>query len=179
MPDDESVFRLFNLLMELSNDGGNLPQSVMGGTWCAIRDIMIISRRGVGELALEADVYGVLLAQLRAIGGPADYASISRGGAAAYGSMLLQAAAVTYKTAPDIRPVVSSGLFEESAAAVEAIAAAGVDGLQDTDHCALCALLGLLRNCSKLPDCEGRLRSLASPLVDRFSCPCRPSSSRW
>ena len=164
MPDDETARRLLTLLLELLGDGCDVPRSVVGGASCTIRDLMLHSRSGIGAVALEADVYGLLLAQLRTIGGPSDYMSISRG-ETGFGGALLQAAAVVYKSAPDITPIVSSGLFEESAAAVTAVAAGGADGLADTDHCALACALAVLRNCTQLPECEDRLRSLASPLA--------------
>jgi hypothetical protein len=66
---------------------------------------------------------------------------------------------------PDLEAIVASGLFDECASAVAAVAAAGVEGLQDTDHAALLDSLALLRNCRSQPGCEAKIRRLAPALV--------------
>ena len=66
---------------------------------------------------------------------------------------------------PDLEATVASGLFDECASAVAAVAAAGVEGLQDTNHIALLGSLCVLRNCRSKPSCEAKLRQLASALA--------------
>ena len=66
---------------------------------------------------------------------------------------------------PDLEAFVASGLFEECASAVTAFAAAGVEGLHDTNHAALAGSLTLLRNCRSQPGCEAKIRRLAPALA--------------
>ena len=66
---------------------------------------------------------------------------------------------------PDLEALVVSGLFDECISAVAAVAAAGVEGLHDTDHNALCCSLLLLRNCRGQPGCEVKIRQLAPALA--------------
>ena len=66
---------------------------------------------------------------------------------------------------PDLETIVASGLFEDCARAVAALAAAGTECLQDTDHSALYCALGVLKACWQQPGCEARIRSLAQALA--------------
>ena len=66
---------------------------------------------------------------------------------------------------PDLEAMVASGLFDECASAVAAVAAAGVEGLHDTNHVALLSSLGVLRNCRSQPGCEAKIRRLAPALA--------------
>jgi len=66
---------------------------------------------------------------------------------------------------PDLEAVVASGLFDECASAVAAVAAAGVEGLRDTNHIALLDSLIVLRNCCGQPSCEAKIRQLAPALA--------------
>ena len=66
---------------------------------------------------------------------------------------------------PDLEAIVASGLFDECASAVAAVAAAGVEGLHDTNHNALFAALTLLRICRSQPGCEATIRRLAPALA--------------
>jgi hypothetical protein len=66
---------------------------------------------------------------------------------------------------PDLEAIVASGLFDELASAVAAVAAAGVEALHDTDYAALFASLTLLRNCRSQPGCEVKIRQLAPALA--------------
>ena len=61
--------------------------------------------------------------------------------------------------------MVASGLFDECASAVAAVAAAGVEGLHDTNHAALVCSLTVLRNCRSQPGCEAKIRRLAPALA--------------
>ena len=66
---------------------------------------------------------------------------------------------------PDLEAVVASGLFDECASAVAAVAAAGEEGLHDTNHNALLCSLGALRICRSQPGCEAKIRRLAPALA--------------
>jgi hypothetical protein len=66
---------------------------------------------------------------------------------------------------PDLEATVASGLFDECISAVAAVAAAGVEGLHDTNHAALAGSLALLRNCRSQPGCEAKIRRLAPALA--------------
>jgi hypothetical protein len=66
---------------------------------------------------------------------------------------------------PDLEATVASGLFDECISAVAAVAAAGVEGLHDTNHAALAGSLTLLRNCRSQPGCEAKIRRLAPALA--------------
>ena len=65
---------------------------------------------------------------------------------------------------PDLEAVVASGLFDECASAVAAVAAAGEEGLHDTNRTALLWSLGALRICRSQPGCEAKIRRLAPAL---------------
>ena len=66
---------------------------------------------------------------------------------------------------PDLEAMVASGLFDECISAVAAVAAAGVDGLHDTNRMALYGALSQLRNCRGQPGCEAKIRRLAPALA--------------
>lgn len=66
---------------------------------------------------------------------------------------------------PDLEAIVASGLFEECACGVAAFAAAGADGLTDTNHMTIVFVLATLKNCNDQPQCEARIRSLAPALA--------------
>ena len=66
---------------------------------------------------------------------------------------------------PDLEAFVASGLFDECISAVAAIAAAGVEGLHDTNAWALCPSLIMLRVCRSCAGCEAKIRRLAPALA--------------
>jgi hypothetical protein len=66
---------------------------------------------------------------------------------------------------PDLAACVTSGLFDLCIKAITAVAAAGVDGLQDTHHSALYYALSLVRICRAQPECEGKIRGTANALA--------------
>ena len=63
-----------------------------------------------------------------------------------------------------LKAVVASEMFEECANGIAAVAAAGVEGLDDTNHRVLDWMLGILKNCRTQPGCEARIRQLAPAL---------------
>jgi hypothetical protein len=129
-----------------------------------------MGRPSVGPVALEHGVVELVVEQLKAIGSPADWVSISRGKAGrAY--KLLNTIGETCKHfsgevfRPDLAACVTSGLFDLCIAATTAVAAAGVDGLQDTHHSVVYYALSLVRICRAQPGCEGKIRGTADALA--------------
>ena len=66
---------------------------------------------------------------------------------------------------PDLAACIASGLFDLCIEAIKAVAAAGVDGLQDTHTCALYFTLSIVRNFNAQPGCEGKIRGAADALA--------------
>ena len=62
----------------------------------------------------------------------------------------------------DLEAIVSSGIFEECAAAMEALLAGGKEQLHDVSHFAAVVAVRLVLNCRR--SCEPRIRSLAPAL---------------
>jgi hypothetical protein len=119
---------------------------------------------------MELGIIDLAAEHLRAIGSPADMVSISRG-RAGRGHQALSAA---YKPTrafagqaerPDLAAFVASGLFDISVEAVEAFAAAGVEGLRDADHGVVITALGFLAKCGDEPGCEAKIRGAAGALA--------------
>ncbi len=95
--------------------------------------------------------------------------SVSRGGAGKAHALVannqLNKAFAGQPQRPDLEAMVGLGLFDECASAVAAVAAAGPEGLHDTDHSALCTSLLVLRNCRRQPGCEAKIRRLGPALA--------------
>ena len=194
MPTDDIPHKLVRLLLELIASG-ELPELAVGGGWNRVFNLLT-PRPALGAVALEADICGLAVAGLRAVGPAADWVvslvsslvvcemscvcrddrsallwlqSISRGDAGnawALGAVANWNRGFTGQPQrPDLEAVVTSGLFDECASAVAAVAAAGVEGLHDTDHSALFSSLALLRNCRGQPGCEAKIRQLAPALA--------------
>jgi hypothetical protein len=107
---------------------------------------------------------------------------ISRGkpsvaGCMMYGVIQLYRGFIGQKERPDLLSCISSGFFEVSAAVLESIAAAGTEALHDVDCHVLINALSILRNCSRMPECEARIRSLAKPLM--FFLGASEPCTRW
>eukprot|EP01046_Picozoa_sp_COSAG06_P031973 COSAG06_NODE_3160_length_5756_cov_2.071946_1_plen_196_part_00 len=69
------------------------------------------------------------------------------------------------KARPDLKAFMSSGLLGMLLQMLGAFASADVDGLQDTDHGVLNYVIMLLSRCSSHPDCEAKIRGVASELA--------------
>jgi hypothetical protein len=195
MPTDEIPRKLLRLLLELIASG-ELPELAVGGAWNYVHNLLA-PRPALGPVALEADICGLAVAGLRAVGSAADWVvsivsslvpalvpalvrglradrpavlssqSISRGGKP-YALIAMTSWSKAFSgqpQRPDLAAIVASGLFDECASAVAAVAAAGVEGLHDTDHSALTGSLTLLRNCRSQPGCEAKIRQLAPALA--------------
>eukprot|EP01047_Picozoa_sp_COSAG01_P098660 COSAG01_NODE_28807_length_652_cov_1.030741_1_plen_187_part_01 len=66
---------------------------------------------------------------------------------------------------PDLRSMVSSGLFKLCLEAVSAFAASGLPGLEDTNTDTLINALKILSLCREQPGCEAMIRGIAPALA--------------
>ena len=73
MPSDDIPLRVLVLLLELLKSG-ELPELAVGGAWSCVNVLMCRSSAALGTVALEADICGLAVAHLRAIGSAADWA---------------------------------------------------------------------------------------------------------
>lgn len=64
----------------------------------------------------------------------------------------------------DLEAIVASGLFEECAAAIEAVFAGGTEQLHDVGTWNLVSSLRVVLLCRTQPGCEARIRSMATAL---------------
>ena len=167
-PEDDVPTKMLTLLLELLK-ANELPELAIGGAWTSIM-YCLVGRPSLGPVALEHGAVELAVEHLKAIGSPADWVSISRGKAGrGYEAMH----AITYickslaggVSRPDLAACVASGLFDLCIGAITAVAAARVDGLQDTHHGALYMAMGVVRACRAQPGCEGKIRSAADALA--------------
>ena len=71
MPTDDIPHKLVPLLFELIASG-ELPELAVGGAWLKL-DQLLQARPALGPVALEADVCGLAVAGLRAVGPASDW----------------------------------------------------------------------------------------------------------
>ena len=71
MPTDDIPHKLVRLLLELIASG-ELPELAVGGAWFKL-DHLLTPRPALGPVALEADICGLAVAGLRAVGPAADW----------------------------------------------------------------------------------------------------------
>ncbi len=71
-PSDDIPQRMLLLSLELLHNG-ELPELAVGGAWTAVNDVMNRGSASLGPVALEADICGLAVAHLRAIGRAADW----------------------------------------------------------------------------------------------------------
>ena len=107
---------------------------------------------------------------LRAVGRADDWISISRG-QAGIGATVAFAAYDVCKcfggeeaSRPYLASLMSSGLFDEGIAALEAFERSGASGLQDTDVSALSNALNVVRYGCRGPEGERKIRVAAAAL---------------
>jgi hypothetical protein len=168
LPEDDVPTKMVTLLVELLT-ANELPELAIGGAWMAIQ-YCIFGRPSIGPVVLKHGVVELAVEHLNAIGSPADWVSISRS-KAARASKLLQCVLDTCKifsgavSRPDLAACTASGLFDLCLEAITAVAAAGVDGLQDTHHGTLYFALAGIRACRAQPGCESKIRSAADALA--------------
>ena len=169
-PEDDVPTKMLTLLLELLK-ANELPELAIGGAWYGIFGCFT-GRPSLGPVALEHGAVELAVTQLKAIGSPADWVSISRGRAGRGGpAALVQAITEMTKqfggevSRPDLAACIASGLFDLCIEAIKAVAAAGVDGLQDTQNWALYFTLSIVRNFNAQPGCEGKIRGAADALA--------------
>jgi hypothetical protein len=167
-PEDDVPTKMLTLLLELLK-ANELPELAIGGAWTSIM-YCLVGRPSLGPVALEHGAVELAVEHLKAIGSPADWVSISRGKA---GRGYEAVHAITYickslaggVSRPDLAACVASGLFDLCIGVITAVAAARVDGLQDTHHGALYMAMSVVRACRAQLGCEGRIRSAADALA--------------
>ena len=72
MPTDDIPCKLLQLLLELIASG-ELPELAVGGAWNSVQTLLA-PRPALGPVTLEADICGLVVASLRAVGSAADWA---------------------------------------------------------------------------------------------------------
>ena len=72
MPSDDIPLRMLVLLLELLKSG-ELPELAVGGAWFCVNTLMLRGSAALGTVALEADICGLAVAHLHAIGSTADW----------------------------------------------------------------------------------------------------------
>jgi hypothetical protein len=166
-PEDDAPTKMLTLLLELLK-ANELPELAIGGAWTGVYHC-IMGRPRLGPVVLKHGIVELIVEHLKAIGSPADWVSISRGKAgrayravSSISEMCKQFSGEVSR--PDLAACIASGLFDVCLEAIRAVAAAGVDGLQDTHHGALYYALSVIRICRAQPGCEGRIRSAAAAL---------------
>ena len=162
MPSDGALQQLLSRLVELLRSD-ELSGLAIGGAWMRIA-FFTEGRPRLGRAAMELGLIELAAEHLTALGSPADAVSISRGKGARAHAILRSVWQVSFSFArqtarPDLECCVSSGVFQFCMEMVVAVASAGVDGLQDTDHPALFFALSVLQRCSGQPECEAKVRS--------------------
>eukprot|EP01043_Picozoa_sp_COSAG02_P061910 COSAG02_NODE_8418_length_2578_cov_186.219847_1_plen_273_part_10 len=168
MPSDDVPQQLLALSIELLRSR-ELPELAIGGAWQCAQEC-IDGRPGLAPVAMELGLFDLAVADLRALGSPADVVSISRGKAGRGYALLNVPYEVTrgfagQKARPDLEAAVSTGLFDLCVEMVVSVASAGVEGLQDTNHSVLMWALSFLAKCSSLAGCEAAIRSAATALA--------------
>jgi hypothetical protein len=167
-PNDDVPTKMLTLLLELLK-ANELPELAIGGAWTRVT-MCIVGRPSIGHVVLEHGIVELVVEHLKAIGSPADWVSISRG-KAGRGYWAVRSIAEMCKhfsggvSRPDLAACIASGLFDLCLEAITAVAAAGVDGLQDTHHGVLYFSLSVVRICRAQPGCEGKIRSAADVLA--------------
>eukprot|EP01046_Picozoa_sp_COSAG06_P021076 COSAG06_NODE_1567_length_9085_cov_3.404073_10_plen_384_part_00 len=168
LPEDDVPTKMVTLLLELLK-ANELPELAIGGAWTGLTHCTV-GRPSIGPVVLKHGVVELAVEHLKAIGSPADWVSISRGKAGrAYFAM--RTVTDTCKalsgevSRPDLAACVASGLFDLCLEAITAVAAAGVDGLQDTHHSGLYIALTVIRICRAQPRCEDKIRSASDALA--------------
>jgi hypothetical protein len=159
--------QMLKLLAELlrSKDLSDLTRA---GAWGATVSCFM-GRPSQGRLAMDLELIKLAAEDFRSIGPPPAAVSISRGKASR--AILLGCVGEIFKCfagdveRPDIEAVVTSGLFDLCIETIEAVAAAGVKGLQDTHHLGLCNVLSQLPRFCAQPGCEAKLRGIADALA--------------
>jgi hypothetical protein len=156
------------LLVELLRSA-ELPELAIGAAWWAIF-CCLTGRPSLGPMAMELGLFDLGVEHLHGIGSPADAISVSRGKAGRAHSVIQTLYDLTrifagQATRPDLDACVRSGLFDFCLDSIVAFAAAGLEGLEDTDHGMLQVPLSFLAKTAGQPGCETKIRGVASALA--------------
>jgi hypothetical protein len=167
-PSDDVPRQMLTLLVELLRSG-ELVELAIGGAWRGLEQCLT-GRPRLGPAAVELGNFDLAVEQCRAIGSPADMVRISHGKAGRAGRAIVTAFNMTSLSAgqaerPDLAACVASGLFDLCIELVVAFAAAGVDGLRDTDHIAVFISLSVIASVGTQPGCEAKIRGAAGALA--------------
>eukprot|EP01046_Picozoa_sp_COSAG06_P062021 COSAG06_NODE_13827_length_1215_cov_2.299283_2_plen_229_part_01 len=167
LPSDDVPCQLLPLLVELLRSA-ELPELAIGGAWYAIF-CGISGRPSLCPVSMELGLFDLGMEHFRRIGSPADAISISRGKAGRGLCVVVALYEMTrlfagQATRPDLEACVRSGLFDFCLDGVVAFAAAGLEGLEDTDHGMLQMLLGFLAKTAGQPGCAAKIRGVAPAL---------------
>ncbi len=170
-PDDDKAIRMLRLLVELLRSG-EVPDLVTSGALNAANGC-IQSRPAVAGVALELGVMELVSAQLSRSGAPHDWLStthsktargiLTSGLTGAVGQILSGFAGSTAR--PDLDALVSSGLLDQTLAALGAFEQAGVEGLATTDIGGMYGVLTVLKKSISHSTCNARIRSAASAIA--------------
>jgi hypothetical protein len=167
MPSEAVPLQMLVLLVEMLR-AEELPELAVGGAFGAVHQCL--HRPGLAPMAMELGVIHLAAEHLREMGSPADAVSVSRGRAGRAYLIIGSAYAITrlfsgQSTRPDLDACVASGVFDSCVEMVAAVAAAGVDGLDDTNHAVLIMALSFLPRCRTHPGCEAKIRGAAGALA--------------
>jgi hypothetical protein len=166
LPTDEVPLKLSSLLVELLRAPEQLPPWALGGVW-ELLDNLILHRTVAGKRAFELGILELAVAQLRAIGSPAERLTKRPADVVTWltncmrelarGQPAETAQAITLARA-------SSGYFDECVAMLTAFEQHGVEHVQDTNASGLYNAISVIGKCTKVPGCEVKLRGVASAL---------------
>ena len=167
-PSDDVPRQILTPLVELLRSG-ELPELAIGAAWRGIENCLT-GRLCLGPAAMELGLIDLAAEHCRAIGSAADMVSISRGKAGRARRVIIPVWNMTSFFAgqaerPDLAAIVASGLFDICIEIVVAFAAAGVDGLRDTDYIAVWCALMVIVSLGSQPGCEGKIRGAGSALA--------------
>ena len=95
MPSDDVPRRMMTLLLEMLRSGelADDDQLLIGGAWQCVGQCLT-GRPSLASTALEGGIFEIAVAQLNAIGSPADWVTISRGTAGRAGKAMQGPSAV-------------------------------------------------------------------------------------
>ena len=165
MPPDVSK-PLLTMLIELLRSQ-ELPELAISGAWERLNHFVLLPK--LGAVAMDLGLFELAVGHLRALGSPADAASISRGSARGASAILGTASNVSktfagQRTRVDLQACLSSGLFDICIEMIVAVASVGVGGLEDVDYSAIVCAFSIVMKCSGQPGCETKIRGIATAL---------------
>jgi hypothetical protein len=161
---DSVPLKMLELCLELARTPEELPAGALVGVWWALDQCCEI-RPAAGKRGLELGLVELAVAQLRALGTPAE--RLSSGPAAGIITNVVRVLVNNQpaETAQAIHSAwVSSGYFDECLATMAAFEQRGVEHLQDTSSTVLYNSISVMGKCAKVTGCEEKIRGVASAL---------------